>query len=168
MKHKSKNFVFFSILFCIFALIIFFGYTIYDSSKVKLAKRVLCSANLASLGRAIAIYQMDNKQMPPDLEILISKNLINPEYLVCPVTDDEIGDISYIYRGYDLPVDAPEDMLVAYDKKDNHIHKNVELYRNVLFANWSVRRIEEKEFAALIDRDNELRRELGLVEKPAK
>lgn len=109
---------------------------------------------------------------PPDLNTLLENDLIGPEDLICPLSDNITGEISYIYRGSDLPNDVlddniiPDELILAYDKMGNHIHNNVEFSRNVLFANYSVRRIESDDFAAIINRDNELRRELGLPEKP--
>ena len=52
-------------------------------------------------------------------------------------------------------------MILAYEQAGNHRN----LGRNVLFADFNVKRIDEEDMPSLIERDNELRRELGLVEK---
>ena len=53
-------------------------------------------------------------------------------------------------------------MIVAYDKPGNH-HRD---RRNVLFVRSQVRKVKGEELQQAIARDNELRRELGLKEKP--
>ena len=57
---------------------------------------------------------------------------------------------------------ASTSMIVAYDKGDNH-HD----FRNVLFVAFNVEKMSEHEFQQEIAMDNELRREMGLPEKPA-
>jgi len=128
-------------------------------------QQIQCQMNLSSLGTCIVLYQIEHNQNPPNLEALVELKSIDPKNLICPISDDTIGDISYIYRGGDLPKEIPDEMILAYDKKGNHIVDDSEFSCNVLFADDNVRRIEIVDFAAIIDRDNELRRELGLPEK---
>ena len=136
------------------------------NQEMPLSNSIQCQMNLHSLGREIAFYQIEHSQNPPNLETLVKLKNIDPKTLVCPLSDDPIGEISYIYRGYDLPKDTPEEMILIYDKNGNHLVDDSEFSRNVLFAGYNVQRVEPDEFAALIDRDNKLRLELGLPEKP--
>jgi len=128
----------------------------------ELAKRVQCQSNLSAVGRSVGMYANEYKgEMPPTLETLFDTEGLSPLSLLCPSSGDVSGDNSYIYRGEDLPVNAPGEMIVAYDKYENHLGE----CRNVLFYDSSVRRLEEFEFERAIERDNEIRRDLGLPEK---
>jgi hypothetical protein len=117
-----------------------------------------CGSGLKGLGAAIKMYQNDfNGQYPPNLNILIETEDVSPKNIACRRTGEP-----HIYRGVDLPNDAPGEMILVYDQAGNH----KKLGRNVLFADFDVRRTLEEDMPALIERDNALRRELGLVEKP--
>jgi len=87
---------------------------------------------------------------------------LTPNNLICPGQKVQKKECCYIYRGNDLTAASPADMILAYDKFDNH-HGEA---RNVLYAGYNVERIEEADFPQAIDHDNELRRQLGLPEKP--
>ena len=130
----------------------------------ELAKRVQCQSNLAVIGRSIAMYQGEyGDKNPGQLEDLIIAENLPPKSLVCPSSDDEPGQCSYIYRGEDLTSSASGDMILAYDKFENH---NGEC-RNVLFASFAVKRMTEDVFQQAIAIDNLIRRQKGLPEKPA-
>ena len=130
----------------------------------EMAQRVQCASQLRGLGNAIAMYNNDyNGRNPKTLQELIETEDVSPKTLVCPSSDDEIGQCSYIYRGADLTASADSSMIVAYDKFDNHDGEA----RNVLFAGGHVERYEEEDFQELIRKDNALRRKRGLPEKPA-
>lgn len=129
----------------------------------EMAQRVQCASQLRGLGNAIAMYNNDyNGKNPKTLQELIETEDVAPKALVCPSSDDEIGQCSYIYRGADLTASADSSMIVAYDKFDNHDGEA----RNVLFAGGHVERFEEEAFQELIRKDNALRRKRGLPEKP--
>ncbi|MCP4707742.1 MAG: hypothetical protein GY869_03880 [Planctomycetes bacterium] len=146
---------------------LFVSFLIPTGNPIKNASRqIQCQMNLSSLGSCIFLYQIEHNQNPPNLEALVEFQSIDPQKLICPLSDDTIGDISYIYRGNDLPMDASDETILIYDKKGNHLEDDSEFIRHVLFADFKVRRIEIDNFAAVINRDNELRRELGLPEKP--
>ncbi|MFC1782375.1 hypothetical protein ACFL02_02175 [Planctomycetota bacterium] len=130
----------------------------------ELARRVQCASNLGALARAIAMYRAEFRDnYPALLEDLFSTENLDPKTLVCPGTDDQPGQCSYIYRGVDLTASSPEDLILVHDKFENHQGE----CRNVLFAHFGVRRYTEEEFQQVIVRDNELRRQAGLPEKPA-
>jgi len=128
----------------------------------ELAKRVQCQSNLSAVGRSVVMYRNEYRgEMPPTLEILFDTEGLSPLSLICPSSDDVSGGNSYIYRGNDLPADANGELIVAYDKYENHKGE----CRNVLFYNSSVKRLEELFFEGAIERDNEIRRDIGLPEK---
>lgn len=127
------------------------------------AWHVQCASQLSIIGKAIVMYSNDyNDQFPLTLEVLIETTDLDPKNLVCPSNKNPEGQCSYIYRGNDLTAASPTDMILAYDKYDNHEGET----RNVLYAGFNVERIEEEDFAQAIDHDNELRRQMGLPEKP--
>ena len=144
-------------------------------SVVALDKKVLhaasCNSRLTQIGRAIRLYMDEHDgTMPPDLQTLVSAtDWLQPRGLVFLTSDDQSipGDCSYVYRGAGLCASSPADMIVAYDKCGNHGTE-----RNVLFvANWAKQRkfgipgamlYSAEEFKRAIDRDNQLRRELGM------
>ncbi len=131
----------------------------------ELAKRIQCGANLKGIGSSIAIYQNENKKKcPPSLEELVKAVELHPMMLICPSSKDEEGGCSYIYRGSDLTSEAGAQMILAYDKYENHDGE----VRNVLFGDMHVDKLEEDEFLKAIEKDNELRRKMGLPEKPVK
>jgi len=133
------------------------------SGPHELDNETMCYSQLSGIGKSIMMYQHDfGEQNPPDLQILVEKADVDPRAFVCRCTDDKAGEISYIYRGADLDSSAPGDMILAYDKLKNHPDVSI----NVLFASTCVERCSKEDFQAAIARDNELRRELGLPEKP--
>ena len=151
------------IIFIVWLLLFKFGYLQLGNTP-KTHRLVECRSQLDAIGRSIIMYrnEFDNK-MPPDLEILCETEGLDPRGLLCPSSEDEPGMCSYIYRGSDLLADSPDEMIVAYDKIENH---NSE-FRYVLFFNGDIKQLEEKDFQVHIGRDNEMRRELGLDEKPS-
>lgn len=130
----------------------------------EMANQVKCASQLKGLGCAIIMYQNDfNGRNPKTLQELFDTVDVSPMALVCPSSNDEIGQCSYIYRGADLNETSDPEMIVAYDKYDNHNGEE----RNVLFADGHVDRCQEEQFQELIRKDNELRRKTGLPEIPA-
>jgi prepilin-type processing-associated H-X9-DG protein len=106
------------------------------------------------------IYANDyNDQFPPDLETLISKAEMPARVLVCPASESRE---SYIYRGATITVADTPWMITVYEKLSNHGDG-----RNVLFLDSHVEWVSEERFQELIKRDNDYRREKGLVVLPA-
>ena len=129
----------------------------------EMAEEIMCASQLNGIGKAFMMYQNDfDGQNPPDLQALVETVDVDASVLVCPCTDDKEGEISYIYRGADLDSSAPGDMILAYDKHENHPNGSI----NILFAGIHVQRCSKEKLQAAVARDNELRRELGLPEKP--
>ncbi|MCP4711946.1 MAG: hypothetical protein GY869_25275 [Planctomycetes bacterium] len=132
----------------------------------ELAKRVQCQSNLSVIGRTIAMYQSEFRDNNPAfLEDLVNISRLNPKALICPSSPIvEPGQSHYIYRGADLKGTAPGFMILAYDKFENHQGET----RNVLFADYSVKRMtDEEDFQQAISRDNQQRLQMGLAEKIA-
>ncbi len=127
----------------------------------ELARQVQCASQLSNIGKAIAMYQNDHQDKNPEkLEDLAD---IHAKNFVCPCSGDKLGQNSYIYRGTDLEAASPANMILAYDKAENHRSQE----RNVLFAGFNVEKMSEEDFQQAIEKDNEFRRKMGLPEKPA-
>jgi len=151
------------ILLIVWLLLFMFGFPQIGKPPAK-HMQIQCQSLLSAIGRSIVMYRNEfENQMPPDLEILCETEGMDQRGLLCPASDDKPGMCSYIYRGSDLAGDSPEEMIVAYDKIENHNSD----YRNILFFNGTVKQLEEKDFQILIAQDNEMRRKLGLEEKPS-
>lgn len=125
------------------------------------ARRYTCATNLSGIGKALLIYANDyNDQLPPDLETLISKAEMPAKGLVCPAAGLKDKD-PYIYRGASITTSDAPWMVMAYDKTGNH-----DGGRNVLFLDSHVDWVSEERFQKLIKKDNDYRREKGLVVLP--
>lgn len=128
------------------------------------ASRIRCGTNLSGLGKAMLIYANDyNDKLPPNLEILIKTVEMTPRGLRCEGKhDNPSAGVPYTYRGVDLvEVSASPEMILVYCKQDH------EGGRNVLFLDTHVEWLTDDQFRKVIERDNRLRRERGLPEKPA-
>ena len=120
-----------------------------------------CDEALRTIGLAIADYQSSHGGAnPPTLPAMIEAAGLTPWLLVCPASTDGVGDCSYVYRGEDLDSTADKAMIIAYDKEPMHQER-----RNILFANWHVKRLREDHFEKAVAKDNQLRVQLGLAEK---
>lgn len=127
-------------------------------------KRVQCRKQLREIGHAIALYQNDfNEKNPPNLQVLVEKANLEPKTLWCPSSGDKESECSYVYRGADLGAASSPNLILAYDKAENHQAE----CRHVLFAGFQVKQMTEQEFQAEIARDNEIRHKKGMAEKPA-
>jgi len=127
------------------------------------AREVQCAANLSGIGKAISVYRNDHQgAYPQDLSTLVKEVDLPPEVLICPSAESEEKTKSYIYRGVDLKGQERPEWIVLHDKAGNH--HNV---RNVLFADGHVNKLKMAEFQKAIEKDNQIRREIGLPEKQA-
>lgn len=127
----------------------------------ELGREIQCRQNLLQIGNAIALYLNDfEERMPPDLAVLMETEDLAAKVLVCPLAPDEVSRDSYIYRGADLSVASPTDMILAYESLDTHHGR-----RNVLFVGNKVESLDENSFFQAIEEDNRMRREAGLAEK---
>lgn len=118
-------------------------------------KRKNCVYNLENIGQSIQSYYKDNNAMPQNL---IEPTTLDKWDLVCPITRDKEGAVNYVYRGSDLPDDAPDNMIMAYEPLSNHLRNG----SHILFVNNHVEWFEEQPFLNAINTDNNLRQQLGL------
>ena len=132
-------------------------------------RHLICQNNLRTISSALVQYQDQfDLQLPEDLEILCDTQNLSRDAICCPTGDDFSGRTFYVYRCADLPARVfresigLSDLILVHDSFGNHRDQT----RNVLFADQSVRKIPESQFPELIDRDNQLRKELNLPEKP--
>lgn len=122
-----------------------------------------CDDNLKKIYAALLIWQEEHAgQNPPEILDLEGTAGLTAWDFICPASDAGIGSSPWGYRGHDLYSGAPAEMVLAFDKKP--VHKG---RRNVLFADGSMMRPPEKLFQSIIDKDNRLRQQLQLAEKPA-
>lgn len=126
------------------------------------ATQFTCGTNVSGLGKAILIYSNDyDDNLPLKLEDL-RKVEMTEKGMMCPAVKTKD---SYVYRGKGLNTSHPLDMIILYDKKENHHGMN---HRNVLFFDSHVEWVEEDRFQELIRQDNAYRRKKGLPELPAR
>ncbi len=133
---------------------------------------MICYSNLKTIALGVLMYRCDDEKNPPSLQILLEEEILRESsYLVCPaVRSNRPEECSYVYRGSDLPEDccldslpSSNDIILAYCK---YYHE--EGRRTLAFADGRVEIVSEEEFQKTIDQDNQLRRKMGLREKPAK
>ena len=121
-----------------------------------------CDDTLKKISRAISTYRAENHdRYPPTLETLTETSALSPWDLICPAGSCTVGQCSYTYRAADLPAQPPAGIIIAHDKTPCHKDR-----RNVLFANGNVQRPPEKVFQTMIKKDNQLRQQLNLPQKP--
>ena len=151
----------------VIALLIYIMIPVYKRARI-LSVSISCHEHLNQIGQSILAYQKEYDGFnPPSLEILSRAERNKPYYLppdllICPGRkSDDNETCSYIYRGDDLSKDNPNELIWAYDKFNNHGN-----LVNILRATGTFSKYTEDHIKVLIDKDNELRRELGLAEKP--
>lgn len=134
------------------------------SSLVGVRRKVTqhtCGTNVSGIGKAVLIYANDHEDnLPPTLEDL-HKVELSEKGMRCPAVKTKD---SYVYRGSGLHISHSLDLIVLYDKKENHHGTN---HRNVLFLDTRVEWVPEERFQELIRQDNAYRRKKGLPELPA-
>ena len=122
------------------------------SKARELAKEAACSSNLNGIGKALALYDYDQHQYPPDFGPLVDKRLMPPNMLLCPglrweTRNDQSAPIKVDYF-YLMPTQTtPEEALVVCDFRGSHPDG-----RNVLMMDGSVRLVDEIEFQELLAR----------------
>ncbi len=124
--------------------------------------RIVCGTNLSGLGKALLIHANDYAdELPATLVTLKTTAEVTDRSLSCGCDREGKGGIPYVYRGGDLNTSRNPDMITAYCKRD---HRGG---RNVLFLDSHVEWVTQEQFQKLIERDNLLRRQAKLAEKPA-
>jgi prepilin-type processing-associated H-X9-DG protein len=139
----------------------FFAPAVVQAREV--AANLTCATNLSGLGKAMLIHANDyNDELPASLETLKKTAEVTDQSLSCGCDREGKGGIPYVYRGVDLRnTSANPDLITVYCKRD---HRGG---RNVLFLDSHVEWMTEEQFQRLIEKDNLLRRQAGLPEKPA-
>ncbi len=114
--------------------------------------RVKCASNLRQIGMAVQMYANANKgAFPPDLPTLYNSQGLPPQALICPSTNHTAAtgtptfvlgkDLSYVYMGSGLTINATSDTIVAYEPPADHTPGQATGPRsggNVLFADGHV------------------------------
>lgn len=117
-----------------------------------------CDDGLRKIYRAIRAFQKDNDgKNPLRLEDLLDASELTAWDLVCPTSDDAVGQCSYAYRGSDLDDAAPSHLILAHDKKPLHKGR-----RNILFVDGRLIRPHENNFQKAITADNTYRKQMGI------
>lgn len=123
---------------------------------------ITCGTNLSGLGKALLIHANDyNDELPASLDILKKTAEVTARSLSCGCDREGKGGMPYIYRGVDLNTSANPDLITVYCGRH---HRGG---RNVLFLDSHVEWVTDEQFQKLIERDNRLRRQASLPEKPA-
>jgi len=99
---------------------------------------VKCASNERQIGMAMLMYANDNKgSYPPDLGTLILTQDITTDQFICPSGDTskpkelatmqppQVADwvnkhADYVYAGAGLRNDTPAELVVLYEKPDDH------------------------------------------------
>lgn len=141
-----------------------------------------CGTELYGLGHYLTVYRYDHEGKSPSslAEWMESDEGV---YKLITSRNKESGmNDYYIYRGGDLDKNAPDEMITMYEKHANHkisgksrigaylkesltFSIGIPKKRVVLYAGGSTELLSEDKFIQAIERDNQLRRELGLNEK---
>jgi len=123
--------------------------------------QLTCETNVGGIGKAVLIYANDHEdKLPPTLEDLHEVELTE-KGMQCPAVKTKD---SYVYRGKGLSISHSLDLIVLYDRRENHHGTN---HRNMLFLDTHVEWVPEERFQELIRQDNAYRRKKGLPELPA-
>ncbi len=107
------------------------------------AQNTVCMSNLKTIGTAVITYKEKNGGNYPDsLEVLEKSGLVPAKVLRCPLHDSKPGRTSYEYI---RPSGPGEPGIIAWDRYP-HTSNKVPVGRNVLYANGSVRFLNEQMF----------------------
>jgi prepilin-type processing-associated H-X9-DG protein len=114
------------------------------------ARRASSMSNLSAIGKGIAIYSAANKdQFPADFAALVEDGQ-SPAIFVSPLSGRQppklvdkklVCEVDYIYIP-GLKSDAPPDLLIAYERPENHNGEGT----NVLFADLHVQHLDTYSF----------------------
>lgn len=133
---RNKNIVILTVLILLISSISFFVVHIKNLSERRsltaFQKDISCHRRLEIIGEQIDDYQRESDgSNPPTLDLLfpIKQADLITRTTIEGATNYQGGECSYIYRGSDLDLNAPKEMIIAYDKLRNH-----ERIRWVLFG----------------------------------
>jgi hypothetical protein len=131
-----------------------------------------CGMCLKSMASNIRVYRFENDGQPLSWDEITAQDDFMQNSKTCPRIHKE-----YIYRGNDVNAKMPKDLILIYGHKHPmELFEKISIFiqivpwKNeigVVFNDWSIEFLSEKEFEAAIKRDNMLRKELGLNTKQA-
>ena len=120
-----------------------------------------CASNLRLIGQACLLYSNDHRgRYPPGIaEMFADPNLLEPEYIACPLSDDtpvrtvaelaEGGHVSYVYVGGGLTSEtATPETVVAYERPTNHDDSGLRLH--VLRGDGRIERVSKSDLQRII------------------
>lgn len=131
------------------------------------ANRIKCASNLRQIGQGVLMYANDHGgTLPPDL-----KTVVRGEYdgmvLACPATDHDDGSwghpedrirarwlpetVSYVYLGAGLRSTLPADVVVAYERPENHDGAGMNLLFNDGHVEWFDLNLAEQKLAESVE-----------------
>ena len=114
----------------------------------ELSKQVVCAVNMGAIGTALRIYADDYPdQGLPSLDLLVELDYVTEKQLVCPSSEDEPGDHSYIFVPYDPSQPLDDDAVIMYESKSNHEDEG----GNFLFADGHVEFESSENYDRLIE-----------------
>jgi hypothetical protein len=115
----------------------------------------------------IKSFRYEANGEPLTLEEIMSHKDFTNDIIYCPITSKH-----YIYRGSDVSSDMPKELVIAcgneYELSNIEKISFINLliakkkYRLVAFNNFEVKVLPKKKFDNAIERDNQLRKKLGL------
>ncbi len=102
----------------------------------ELSKRLVCGANLKSLGTSFKIYASASLGTTPSFETLVEAGEITEKQLWCPSSGAVLGDLRACYEVIPdaVVLRGRGDAVLAYDKPENHGGEGA----NVLFTDGHV------------------------------
>jgi prepilin-type processing-associated H-X9-DG protein len=117
------------------------------------ARQAVSAANLHGLGKGIAMYQADHEKNPPDLLKLVEARVIHWRMLYSPSSGRQprldaggkpVGPFDYVYLGAQMPTNAPQNMVLAYERPEIAGPRG---RVNVLYADFHVQAVSMAQFA---------------------
>ncbi|HEX4795281.1 MAG TPA: hypothetical protein VH370_15910 [Humisphaera sp.] len=128
---------------------------LYKRGSVR-ARRIRCASNLRLIGMALSMYAQDDQgKLPDDLSVLVAREYITPDVLICPASNDErapgqtpgeqaahlanSAHCSYIYYGKGKSTPLDKDAILALELPANHDGDGM----NILYADGHVDWIDE-------------------------
>jgi prepilin-type processing-associated H-X9-DG protein len=133
------------------------------------AKQAMSAVNLSTIGKAIAMYQVEHDdRFPPNLAALIEEGIIPAKMLYSPSSGREprldskgkpVGPIDYVYLGADLDPSAPASLIVAYERPEINRDKGTA----ALFVDGHVEWLRMERFRRELERTQEYIKKKGGV-----
>ncbi|MEM8873066.1 MAG: hypothetical protein AAGD32_02300 [Planctomycetota bacterium] len=123
------------------------------------AQRVKCASNLRQLAVEAILYAEDHGQLPPDLQTIFDRRVLNGYVFTCPHDhgdnlDPSVGEpllfgvnTNYVYLGRGLTNKESAGLLLATEPISNHSGKGA----NVLMNDGTVEFLELKKLKAVLD-----------------